>query len=82
MPGKIDAYVDCGKSLPRPCPDIPVWSDPLTSPVSPYSYYATTYLRKNRQALKSHGIEVECVHLWPRPCTTGTNCKSGSILFS
>ncbi|CAG8073447.1 unnamed protein product [Penicillium salamii] len=78
MPGKIDAYVDCGKSLPQPCPDTPVWSDPLTSPVSPYSYYATTYLRKNRQALESHGIEVECVHLWPRPCTTGTNCKSGN----
>ncbi|CAG8380610.1 unnamed protein product [Penicillium salamii] len=83
MPGKIDAYVDCGKSLPQgPCPDTPVWSDPLTPPVSPYSYYATTYLRKNRQALESHGVEVEYVHLWPRSCTTGTNCKSGSILFS
>ncbi|OQE32283.1 hypothetical protein PENSTE_c001G06738 [Penicillium steckii] len=27
--------------------------------VSPYSYYATLYLRRNRQALESHGIEVE-----------------------
>ncbi|KAJ5333860.1 uncharacterized protein N7506_007643 [Penicillium brevicompactum] len=27
--------------------------------VSPYSYYATLYLRKNRKALESHGIEVE-----------------------
>ncbi|KAJ5210997.1 HCCA isomerase/glutathione S-transferase kappa [Penicillium cf. griseofulvum] len=27
--------------------------------VSPYSYYATLYLRKNRKALESHGVEVE-----------------------
>ncbi|KAJ6077318.1 uncharacterized protein N7446_000254 [Penicillium canescens] len=27
--------------------------------VSPYSYYATLYLRKNRKALESYGIEVE-----------------------
>ncbi|KAJ5912037.1 uncharacterized protein N7473_001340 [Penicillium subrubescens] len=27
--------------------------------VSPYSYYATLYLRRNRQALRSHGVEIE-----------------------
>ncbi|KAJ6013933.1 HCCA isomerase/glutathione S-transferase kappa [Penicillium herquei] len=27
--------------------------------VSPYSYYAVLYLRRNRKALESHGIEVE-----------------------
>ncbi|KAK4866957.1 hypothetical protein LT330_007698 [Penicillium expansum] len=27
--------------------------------VSPYSYYATIYLRKHRKALQSHGVEVE-----------------------
>ncbi|KAJ5172787.1 hypothetical protein N7492_005380 [Penicillium capsulatum] len=27
--------------------------------VSPYSYYAMLHLRKNRQALESHGVEVE-----------------------
>ena len=29
--------------------------------VSPYSYYALLYLQRNRSALRSHGIEVECV---------------------
>jgi hypothetical protein len=32
--------------------------------VSPYSYYATLYLRRNRKALLSHGVEVESVCLW------------------
>ncbi|KGO64459.1 hypothetical protein PITC_023060 [Penicillium italicum] len=27
--------------------------------VSPYSYYATLYLRKHRKALESHGVEIE-----------------------
>ncbi|KAJ5923976.1 HCCA isomerase/glutathione S-transferase kappa [Penicillium verhagenii] len=27
--------------------------------VSPYSYFATLYLRQNRKALESHGVEVE-----------------------
>ncbi|CEJ53853.1 hypothetical protein PMG11_00192 [Penicillium brasilianum] len=27
--------------------------------VSPYSYYATLYLRQNRKALLSHGVEIE-----------------------
>ncbi|KAJ6172068.1 HCCA isomerase/glutathione S-transferase kappa [Penicillium chermesinum] len=27
--------------------------------VSPYSYYATQYLQRNRKALESHGVEVE-----------------------
>lgn len=31
------------------------------STVSPYSYYATLYLRKNRNALDSHGVEIEYV---------------------
>ncbi|KZN94563.1 Glutathione S-transferase kappa [Penicillium chrysogenum] len=31
--------------------------------VSPYSYYATLYLRRNRKALESHGVEVEYARL-------------------
>lgn len=31
--------------------------------VSPYSYYATLYLRRNRKALESHGVEIEYVFL-------------------
>ncbi|KAJ5113821.1 HCCA isomerase/glutathione S-transferase kappa [Penicillium angulare] len=27
--------------------------------VSPYSYYALVYLRRNRKALESHGVEIE-----------------------
>ena len=27
--------------------------------VSPYSYYALSYLQKNREALASYGVEVE-----------------------
>ncbi|KAJ5133157.1 hypothetical protein N7448_001813 [Penicillium atrosanguineum] len=33
--------------------------DAFVDCVSPYSYYATLYLRKNRKALESHGVEVE-----------------------
>jgi hypothetical protein len=30
-------------------------------PVSPYSYFAFLYLRKQREVLASHGVEVEYV---------------------
>ncbi|KAJ5232411.1 hypothetical protein N7468_005367 [Penicillium chermesinum] len=35
--------------------------------VSPYSYYATQYLRRNRKALESHGVEVENKPPWTLP---------------
>lgn len=65
MPGKIDAYVDCGMQAFSSTP----WTVGFHSliaalSVSPYSYYATLYLRKNRKALESHGIEVEYAHPW------------------
>jgi hypothetical protein len=55
MSGKIDAFVDCGMPL-NPSVESGGW---LIGLVSPYSYYATLYLRKNRKALESHGVEVE-----------------------
>lgn len=60
MPGKIDAYVDCGMQAFRSTPFIDGFHLLIAAlTVSPYSYYATLYLRKNRKALESHGVEVE-----------------------
>lgn len=60
MPGKIDAYVDCGMQLLSSTPCIDEFHLLIVAlTVSPYSYYATLYLRKNRKALESHGVEIE-----------------------
>lgn len=60
MPGKIDAYVDCGMQALSSTPCVDGFHLLIvTLTVSPYSYYATLYLRKNRKALESHGVEVE-----------------------
>jgi hypothetical protein len=52
---KIEAFLDCGM-----CRE-PMLARLADVTVSPYSYYASTYLLKNRAALSSHGVEVEYV---------------------
>lgn len=49
--------------------------------VSPYSYFATQYLRKNRAALESHGVDIEYV-LYPMQFQFGFANVTDSIRFS
>lgn len=61
MTGKIDAYIDCGTDFIQLRADLCATAANKWL-VSPYSYYAALYLRRNRKALESHGVEVELVY--------------------
>lgn len=55
--GRISAYLDCSLLALIIVLSIPL----LTTTDSPYSLFAITWLRKNKDALAEHGIDVECV---------------------
>lgn len=53
---KIECYIDCGWFAYEIVGELLLtWPQP----VSPYSFYALTYLRNNGPALQALGVEVE-----------------------
>lgn len=53
---KIEAYIDCGKLSTS---TLIITSRAYAILVLPYSFYLFSYLRENRCALETQGVEVE-----------------------